>query len=185
MLRKVKLLQNNQFYTHPLVQHLFNCSKSRICWFSVRSLNSWNLRLSRYCSIYNFPSKCNDVWLLLAVLRVCCQFLTRSIVWTTDSTANRGSISRIPRPIGYPWSEKCRLKRPKVIQSTNKKLWPEIMHRTMRSSIRDLFVLSEPWEIDGRPNHGFDSFWIDREPFFISERPKYKSNRQTKNFGQR
>ena len=32
------------------------------------------------------------------------------------------------------------------------------MHRTMRSSIRGLFVLSEPWEIDGRPNDNMGLF---------------------------
>ena len=31
----------------------------------------------------------------------------------------------------------------------------------------------------------WDSFRVHRQPFLTSERPKYKSNQQTKNFGKR
>ena len=52
--RKLKLLQNNQFWTHSLMQNLSNRSKLRICWFWARSLNSWNRCLNGFCSNQGF-----------------------------------------------------------------------------------------------------------------------------------
>ena len=58
------------------------------------------------------------------------------------------------------------------------------MHRTMRSSIRGLFVLSEPWEIDGRPNDNMGLFQSSPTAVFDLRKTKIQIQSTNKKFWQ-